>query len=112
MKKGHKITLWIILIISVLGLFFANTIHNAVVLDNKNVKTYDNFCGRSSYAYCTDNEQCIPSGCGEQLCGAWTEAREPPETCKTKDCYNAKKYNLECVCYKSLCQWKNKTIFE
>lgn len=105
MKKGGLIILIILLV--VLGIYFLNysTSGNAILKFNK-----DKFCGRSTSAYCTASEQCIPGGCGYQLCGGISEYKEPTKFCKTKTCYNATRYNLECTCYKNLCQWKNKII--
>ena len=105
MKKLFIIAVILVVIIFIGFKFGANT--SQIVIDNTIIKN-DNFCGRSSFAYCTDDEQCVPSGCGFQLCGAESEAVPLPEKCAEKSCYNATKYAKECVCYKSLCQWKDK----
>ena len=99
MKKEMLIILIIFLVI--LGIYLLNYSTSGNIILSK-----DKFCGRSSFAYCTSEEQCIPGGCGYQLCGANTEYKAPLKSCKTKDCYNATKYNLKCTCYKNLCQWR------
>ena len=86
-----------------LGIYFLKNSTGNIIL------TKDKFCGRSSFAYCTASEQCVPSGCGNQMCGANNEYKKQSIFCKTKTCFNATKYNLECTCYKNLCQWKNQT---
>ena len=101
--KGGVLIILIILLVSLGFYFFNYSTGNAIW-------TKDRFCGRSSSAYCTAKEQCIPSGCGYQLCGGKSESEATTKYCKTKTCYNATRYNLECTCYKKLCQWRNKTI--
>ena len=102
MKK--RVFFILIIIFLVVGIYFVNYLITGNV-----VASNDKFCGKSVYAYCTSSETCMPGGCGYYLCGGWREYRVPSEKCLVKDCYNSTKYNMECICYKHLCQWRSKT---
>lgn len=117
MKKGYikkeplaYIIVLILLIIIISNLTIKVKTTTPTNESNYTIEDKSTFCGRSSFAYCTAKEQCIAGGCDYQLCGANSEYRAPLDNCSSKDCYNSTKYNLECTCYKSLCQWRNKTI--
>mgnify|MGYP001567435378 CR=1 FL=1 len=90
------------------AVFFVSTFTGKMVNQN-GVKTTDKFCGRSTFSYCSKDSQCISGGCGNNLCGDFFQYKKASRFCLNKKCYEASKYNLECGCYKSLCQWRNVT---
>jgi len=68
------------------------------------VKPEEKFCGSSSYGSCNIDSDCRAGGCSGQLCRSNSE--DPMVTiCDYKECYDASKYNLECGCVDSKCQW-------
>lgn len=64
----------------------------------------EEFCGSSTYGKCNSNEDCHTGGCSGQICQSKNE--EPIiTTCEWQDCYDAKKYQFECLCLNKQCQW-------
>ncbi len=64
----------------------------------------EGFCGSSSYESCNINSDCKMGGCSNQLCRS--KSGDPVVTiCDYKECYDSDKYNLECGCVDSKCQW-------
>lgn len=64
----------------------------------------EEFCGSSSLAACKINSDCQAGGCSGQVCQA-KDSELAISTCEWKDCYDAKKFNLECKCVEEKCQW-------
>lgn len=62
------------------------------------------FCGSSTKGECTTNTDCATGGCSSQICQSINE-ESIISTCEYRDCYDAKKYNLECQCLNQQCQW-------
>ena len=64
----------------------------------------DEFCGSSTGGYCRGDSDCIITGCSDQLCASALE--EPVvTTCEYMECYDYKRYGLECRCVNNRCQW-------
>jgi inhibitor of cysteine peptidase len=61
------------------------------------------FCGRSTKANCDSDDDCAAGGCSGQVCMRVTE--DISTTCEYRDCYNADKYGLSCMCRLGKCQW-------
>ncbi len=62
------------------------------------------FCGISTYNPCESDEDCIVTGCLNQVCQ--TKSEEEPETeSSPKDCYDSEKYGYRCGCFDSHCKW-------
>jgi eight-cysteine-cluster-containing protein len=64
----------------------------------------EQFCGGSTYAYCSSDSDCIANGCCGEVCCS------PEEViycfwCDWRDCYDAGKYGLACRCINGKCQW-------
>lgn len=70
----------------------------------KPVPQTENFCGSSSFGKCALDKDCLPGGCSGQICQAKNE-KAVFTSCEWRDCYEAKKYNLECKCIEDKCQW-------
>ena len=62
------------------------------------------FCGISTYGKCYRDEDCIISGCSNQICQSKYE-KPIITTCEYRECYNYKKYGLRCKCVNNRCQW-------
>jgi len=69
------------------------------------IESDNNFCGRSTYGKCNIDEDCIVSGCSNEVCQSKFEEKIFT-TCIFRDCYNASKYNLSCKCINGKCQWR------
>ncbi len=63
----------------------------------------EGFCGRSTYKECSVDGDCKIGGCSSQICGGKDE--ELISTCEWTECYDAKKYSVECKCVDNKCQW-------
>jgi len=61
------------------------------------------FCGSSTYAECTLDDECRAGGCSGQLCGHMDE--ELITTCEWRECYGSDPPGLACGCYDGQCQW-------
>ncbi|AGK61785.1 hypothetical protein Asulf_01814 [Archaeoglobus sulfaticallidus PM70-1] len=62
------------------------------------------FCGRSTYGKCENDNDCVVDGCSSQICRSVYE--EPViTTCEWKDCYDSLKYGYGCKCVNQKCQW-------
>jgi eight-cysteine-cluster-containing protein len=62
------------------------------------------FCGISTYNPCESDNDCIITGCLNEVCQ--TKNEEEMETdCIPKDCYDAVKYGYRCACFDSHCKW-------
>jgi len=66
----------------------------------------DKFCGTSTYGSCEINSDCKIGGCSSSVCQSKNE-EDSITTCEYKDCYNNKKYNMQCVCKNNKCQWNS-----
>jgi len=64
----------------------------------------EKFCGWSTNGNCIHDSDCIVSGCSNQLCQSRDEG-SIVTTCEWRDCYDAKKYGLNCKCVEGKCQW-------
>jgi eight-cysteine-cluster-containing protein len=64
----------------------------------------ENFCGRSTMGFCSSDLDCVKGGCSSQVCQSSSDPVSIT-TCEYRDCYNAGKYNLNCKCISSQCQW-------
>jgi eight-cysteine-cluster-containing protein len=64
----------------------------------------ENFCGSSSLGKCAVDKDCLRGGCSGQACLSKNE-KSRYTTCEWRDCYEAKKYGLECKCIDKTCQW-------
>ncbi len=62
------------------------------------------FCGWSTMANCESDKDCKTGGCSGQVCQPASE-ENAITTCEYRDCYNAKDYDLSCVCQGGICQW-------
>lgn len=72
-----------------------------------NADTYDSssFCGWSDYGFCNKDNDCLRSGCSNQVCGV----KSYITTCEWSDYYNPIPYGLYCGCRKNSCQWKSES---
>jgi len=61
------------------------------------------FCGFSTYGYCRSDTDCIVSGCSGQVCSSKNESIFT--TCEWKECYDSRRFGLECRCVSNACQW-------
>lgn len=68
------------------------------------VQLKEPFCGTSTYSECTENKECVITGCSSQICQS-TQDEQAFTTCEYKECYNPELYNLECNCVVNKCQW-------
>ncbi len=67
-------------------------------------KPKEGFCGSSTNAACSTNDDCAAAGCSGQICTAKSQG-PVMTTCEYRECYNAAAYNLECSCVSNQCQW-------
>lgn len=67
-------------------------------------KTKEQFCGRSTEGPCQSDDDCVKGGCSSHVCQS---VQEDPltTTCTYKDCYDAEKYYMECICVENECRW-------
>lgn len=64
------------------------------------------FCGSSIKSACKVDTDCVVGGCSNQLCySIYDNPMQDITTCEYQNCYDAKKYNLECKCFNQQCQW-------
>jgi len=63
------------------------------------------FCGISTYTPCESDEECIITGCLNQVCQNRNEEYEIGSECEPKDCFNSEKYGYYCKCFNSVCKW-------
>ena len=78
-----------------------------VTIDNRKKILSPNleFCGISTYSECNSNEDCIKSGCSNQICQSKYE--EPiATTCEFRECYDVNKFKVDCKCIDNKCQWE------
>ncbi|MCH8518469.1 eight-cysteine-cluster domain-containing protein [Candidatus Gracilibacteria bacterium] len=62
------------------------------------------FCGYSTGEYCENNNDCTRSGCSGEVCQS-KSSLGGGTICEARECYDWKKYNLECGCVNNKCQW-------
>jgi len=72
--------------------------------NNNSQPPTEKFCGWSTNGNCIHDSDCIVSGCSNQLCQSRDEG-SIVTTCEWRDCYDAKKYGLNCKCVEGKCQW-------
>jgi len=73
-------------------------------IEPKVTESIEDFCGSSTYGSCTSDSDCITGGCSGQVCQSKNEEKVIT-TCEMRDCYDARKYNLNCKCLDNKCQW-------
>ncbi len=64
----------------------------------------EEFCGVSLKGECETEEDCIVSGCQNQVCQSIHE-QGIKTTCYAKECFIAENYNLSCQCVEGKCAW-------
>ncbi len=62
------------------------------------------FCGQSTYGKCSNSSDCMTDGCSGQICRSKQDEALATD-CQIKECYNNKKYGLDCKCNDNQCQW-------
>lgn len=69
-------------------------------------RVLDAFCGWSTNATCTSDDECTTGGCSSQVCQGVSE--EPVvTTCEYLECYNSVVLGFECGCVNNECKWKS-----
>ncbi len=63
------------------------------------------FCGRSTGGSCSADSDCKRGGCSREVCQSVDE-ETLITSCRWRDCYDPKKYNLRCGCVNGACEWK------
>ncbi|WP_290623350.1 MULTISPECIES: eight-cysteine-cluster domain-containing protein [unclassified Archaeoglobus] len=61
------------------------------------------FCGWSTHAECSSDDECVVTGCSGQVCAG--KGEQIVTTCEWKNCYDAKKFGVVCGCFNGKCQW-------
>jgi eight-cysteine-cluster-containing protein len=64
----------------------------------------EEFCGISLKGECKEDEDCIISGCQDQVCQSAHE-KGITTSCAYEGCYIAKDYNMSCQCVEGKCAW-------
>ena len=67
------------------------------------------FCGISTFGICNSSNDCIVSGCSNEVCQAKNEDTIMT-TCDYSECKNASVFNLSCGCVNSQCAWVSKNL--
>jgi eight-cysteine-cluster-containing protein len=67
-------------------------------------ENYPEFCGYSIEGYCESDQDCIRSGCSSEVCQSINQKKQNT-LCVWKECYNPKRYSIECKCKNNKCQW-------
>ena len=99
----------LILVIIIIILIFAGTYTLRLfyggpeVEELKNKYFKEKFCGWSTNHECSIIADCKSGGCSNQICGGKDE--ELISTCEWTECYDSKKYDVECKCVENKCQW-------
>ena len=77
-----------------------------VSFDNKKKILSPNleFCGISTYSGCKSDEDCITTGCSNQVCQSKNE-EALITTCEFRECFDAKIFKVYCKCVDNKCQW-------
>ena len=77
-----------------------------VSYDNKKTILSPNleFCGISTNSECQTDEDCITTGCSNQICQSKNE-EELMTTCEFIECFDARKFKVSCKCIDNKCQW-------
>ena len=75
-----------------------------VSFDNKKKILSPNleFCGISTYSECQADEDCITTGCSNQICQSKNK-EELMTTCEFKECFDARKFKVSCKCIDNKC---------
>lgn len=63
------------------------------------------FCGESTFAECTINEDCMEGGCSGEICKGKTELPKITD-CIWRTCYDEVTFKVNCQCIENQCQWK------
>ena len=87
---------WVILILAVM---IAIKIINPTLMSNKS-----EFCGESTLAYCSTDENCFETGCSSEVCASKSQSVITTD-CVWRTCYNEEMYGLSCQCISNQCQW-------
>lgn len=62
------------------------------------------FCGWSTFGRCSCNSDCKTAGCSQEVCMSAVEG--PIITIgERRQCFDARKYNLNCSCLRGKCMW-------
>ncbi len=69
----------------------------------RNTTDLGGFCGFSTSASCTEDSDCKPTGCSNQVCGGIDE--DIITTCEYRECYDAEMYGVKCGCISGQCRW-------
>ncbi|OYT41456.1 MAG: hypothetical protein B6U78_02930 [Candidatus Aenigmarchaeota archaeon ex4484_224] len=80
-------------------------IHKPKLLENFSVSLKNEFCGISTFGKCFSDKDCIVDGCNSEVCRSVFEDKVFT-VCQWKECYNWKKFGIECKCINGKCQWK------
>jgi len=63
------------------------------------------FCRKSTYSECQSDDDCIVTGCFNQICQSKYEEMIVT-TCEFRECFDASKFGVSCKCIDNMCQWK------
>jgi inhibitor of cysteine peptidase len=61
------------------------------------------FCGTSTLAKCTADDDCMTGGCSGEVCMGIKQ--DISTDCKYSDCFDSDKYDKNCGCVKGECRW-------
>ncbi|MBM3209096.1 eight-cysteine-cluster domain-containing protein [Candidatus Shapirobacteria bacterium] len=104
---GLAVTVLFTGIVFALTLYFRRTsteVKNQQTTPSSSPIPTETFCGSSSLGKCAVDKDCLAGGCSGQICGTKNEGGRFT-TCEWRDCYEARKYGLECKCIDKKCQW-------
>jgi len=65
------------------------------------IEEKQDFCGWSTYSFCSSDKECVVGGCSGQVCQA--KGEQIITDCQWKECY--KNENYQCKCVENKCQW-------
>jgi eight-cysteine-cluster-containing protein len=68
------------------------------------------FCGSSTKGVCETDEDCVVSGCSNQVCQSVNEELIVT-TCGFLDCYDPDVYVVSCGCVNNECQWGSEPVY-
>jgi len=77
-----------------------------ISLDNRKKILSPNleFCGKSTYSECQTDDDCIATGCSNQICQSKYEEMILT-TCEFRECFDSIKLGISCKCVDNMCQW-------
>ena len=62
------------------------------------------FCGESTHAYCSTDDDCFETGCSNEVCASRSQGKTQT-SCFWRTCYNNERFDLTCQCINDECQW-------